>query len=125
MEISREEKIHLLASRTPNSFAVMQRLVMALAAVHKSYGKKTLFGRSPTVKAYAKLDSVMSEQIIALRIDGLIEHGSSDEKIHLVLAEYINLFADAFPSWPDAYSVAAHLLLEDLPAGIEYISRRR
>lgn len=125
MSRSREEQIYLLSTKTPNSFATMQKLVMALAAVHKSKGKRPWFGRSPEVKANAKLDKVMSELLISLRLDGIVSQESPDEEVLEMLVGYIDAFSVPFPSWPDAYQAAEELLKSNHQAAIEYVRRRR
>lgn len=125
MNLTREEKIQLMATRSPNTFAAVQNLVMAFAGIHKSQGKRPLFGRSPAVKAHAKMDSALSDTLTALRIDGYIQPDFSDERAFDIFADYMILFSEAFPNWLDAYQVAADMLFKDKQAGIEYISRRR
>lgn len=102
--------MHVAAPRTYNS---MTKLVMAFADTASSIGKKTLFGKDKGLIQYRKMLERLRETILALTLDGYIQHSTPSETVVDALKMAVDAFAMRHPNWQDAYQFAQYMLVSD------------
>ena len=102
-------------AQCPHTFNALQHLVMAMAKVYRSRGKRTLFGRDKGLAAYKEFEDKLRDSVLAMVLDGLIERNVSAQLAREQLIEAIRVFSTAFPNWPDAYAFAGEFFV-DSPA---------
>ena len=59
--------------QTPHTLNALQKLVMAMGAVSKNAGKKTVFGRDKGQEAYSHFLQMLRATIHAMVLDGLVQ----------------------------------------------------
>lgn len=99
--------------KAPNTFKVMQHLVMAMDDVAKHAGKKTWFGRDKTEQVAAALAQNIERAIAAMRSDGIIAELVSAEDVRHQLQEQLAKFFEAFPTWVNAQIFATIFFSQD------------
>ena len=98
--------------QTPHTLNALQKLVMAMAAVSKNAGKKTLFGRDKGQEAYSHFLQVLRATVHAMVLDGLVQEATPSTEVCDTMLTNIKTFALAFPNWQDAYGFAGYFFGE-------------
>jgi hypothetical protein len=117
-----EEQLRLM---TPHTYNALTKLVMSMADVTKSAGKKTLFGRDRGQESYSKFLATLKATIQAMVLDGVIRESTPTEQVAAELETKLKKFSMAFPNWQDAYGFAAMFLGEKRKDAIATIDRLR
>jgi hypothetical protein len=117
-----EEQLQLA---TPHTFNALTKLVMAMADVTKSAGKRTFFGRDKGQEAYSRFLEALKKTLHAMVLDGVIREATPAEQVANELERKLQKFSMAFPNWQDAYAFAGMFLGEKRGDAIATIERLR
>ena len=114
-----------MATRTPHIHAAMQHLVMAMADYQNRKGKKSFFGRDTGQKAYLKFEEKFSDLLRALVMDEYVNLSDDGARLQAAVLEVFDVWAEAFPNWPEAYFMAAELFIDNPNDGARLIEKHR
>ena len=117
-----EEQLQLA---TPHMFNALTKLVMAMADVTKSAGKRTFLGRDKGQEAYSRFLEALKKTLHAMVLDGVIREATPSEEVAEELEKKLQKFSMAFPNWQDAYAFAGMFLGEKRRDAIATIERLR
>ena len=90
----------------PHTFNSLQQLVMRMADYNKNKNNWTWWGKNKARKMWARFEEELKNTITSMYLDEIIERNASSEKTRENLYMSIEIFAQAFPNWNDAYSFA-------------------
>jgi sugar/nucleoside kinase (ribokinase family) len=117
-----EEQLQLA---TPHTFNALTKLVMAMADVTKSAGKRTFLGRDKGQEAYSRFLEALKKTLHAMVLDGVIREATPSEEVAKELEEKLEKFSMAFPNWPDAYAFTGMFLGQQRKDAVATIERLR
>ena len=83
---------------SPHTYNALTKLVMAMAAVTKNTGKKTLFGRDKGQESYSKFLEALKVSLQAMILDRLIQESTSSEEAVSILVGKLKEFELAHPN---------------------------
>jgi len=109
----------------PTAFAKLTKLIMAMTAVKKDSGKKTLFGNDKGAKAFSKFLALLKETLDAMLVDGVIKSSDSTEDVITTLEGKIADFSIAYPDWSDGYLFSANFFGEQRKAATVAVNKVR
>jgi hypothetical protein len=109
----------------PTAFAKLTKLIMAMTAVKRDSGKKTLFGKDKGAKAFSKFLAILKETMDAMLVDGVIKASDSTEDVILILEVKLAEFSTAYPDWVDGYAFAANFFGEQRKAATVAVNKIR
>ena len=112
----------MFQTECPHTFNAVQHLVMSMAVVSKNQWKKSLFGRDKGLAAYKTFEEKLGDSVLAMVLDGAIERNAPASEVREKLILAIELFASAFPNWPDAYLFADSYFIGSATAAEDRIS---
>ena len=114
-----------LQRETPHTFNALTKLVLAMAGVTENAGKRSLFGRDKGAEAYSKFLQALKLTLHSMVLDGVARESTPASEVADLLLAKLDMFAKAFPNWPDAYGFAAIFLGEKKADAIATIERLR
>ena len=117
-----EERLQL---ETPHTFNSLTKLVMAMAAVTANAGKRSLFGRDKGAEAYSNFLQALKLTLHSMVLDGVVRESTPSADVADQLVAKLDMFAKAFPNWPDAYGFATIFLGEKKADAVATIERLR
>ncbi|WP_110647575.1 hypothetical protein [Salinicola peritrichatus] len=95
-----------LALTRKHTYTALQGLVVAMAKVIKSHGKRTWFGKDKGRAAYEEFLRRLSQTVTALVMDRQITAGTDTREVVAVIKDHLRMFEMAHPNWQDAYGFA-------------------
>ncbi len=117
-----EEQLHLTC---PHTYNALQKLVMAMASVHKNTGKKTWLGKDKGQESYSGFLLALKVTLHCMILDCLITESTKSAQVLETLNERLSWFEMAFPNWPDAYEFSTHYFKNRREDAITAIERLR
>ena len=110
---------------SPHTCNALTKLVMAMAAVTKNTGKKTLFGRDKGQESYSKFLEALKVSLQAMILDRLIQESTSSEEAVSILVGKLKEFELAHPNWQDAYAFSGYFFKENQADAVVVTERLR
>ena len=110
---------------SPHTYNALTKLVMAMAALTKHTGKKTLFGRDKGQESYSKFLEALKVTVQSMILDGLVKESTASDEVVSVLTGKLKEFELAHPNWQDAYTLSAFFFKENCTDAASVIEHLR
>lgn len=91
----------------PQMHLAFQNMVLAMENAENARGKRTLFGRDKAQPAHEKFADTFKAAIHAMFSENMLSKNDGSSEIAIQFIDMLNMFAEAYPNWPEAYRFAA------------------
>lgn len=107
--------------RFPHTFMSMQELILAIEAAHKHEGHITWYGKDMEFVTQNEYKAKLKNVLAAIALDGLVTSMANAEEYYFALLNFLRLWFQVFPNWPEVVEYVCRHLEEDQSASVALI----
>lgn len=107
--------------RFPHTYQSMQELILAIEAAHKHEGHVTWYGKDMEYVTQNEYKTKLKHVLIAIAADGLVTSQANAEEYYFALLNFLRLWFQVFPNWPEVVEYVCRHLESDQTASIALI----
>lgn len=107
--------------RFPHTFMCMQELILAIEVAHKHEGHITWYGKDMEFVTLNEYKSKLKNVLAAIALDGLVTSMANAEEYYFALLNFLRLWFQVFPNWPEVVEYVCRHLEADQSASVALI----
>ena len=110
-----------LDKRYPHTYLSMQDLILAIEAAHKHEGHVTWYGKDMEFVTQNEYKAKLKRVLMAMASDELVTRQANAEEYYLALLNFLRLWFQVFPNWPEVVEYVCRHLESDPTASVSLI----
>ena len=107
-----------LDKRFPYTYQSMQELILAIEAAHKHEGHVTWYGKDMEFVTRIEFKDKLKHVLMALASDALVTRQANAEEYYAALLNFLRLWFQVFPNWPEVVEYVCRHLESDPSASV-------
>ena len=107
--------------RFPHTYQSMQEFILAIEAAHKHEGHVTWYGKDMEFVTRHDYTAKLKSVLTAMAADGLVTSKANAEEHYFALLNFLHLWFQVFPNWPEVVEYVCRHLEADQAASIALI----
>lgn len=107
--------------RYPHTYTSMQELILAIEAAHKHEGHVTWYGKDMEFVTRNEYKTKLKHVLAAIALDGLVTRMANAEEYYFALLNFLRLWFQVFPNWPEVVEYVCRHLEADQSASVALI----